>query len=232
MSHSLLKLRKKIDEIDAKILKLLDLRAQTAIQIGQAKQRGKKQTYAPDREQKILNQILRANKGIFPNQALRNVYREVLSACRSLQTPIQVAYLGPEATFTQIAALKHFGHSTKMLPQSTINAVFEIVESGEIKYGVVPIENSTEGVVTHTLDRLMESPLQICGETLLEISHCLLGQKKGNYSHADLFPSSGDSTVPRLARQALCQCDHYARHLNGPCGPDGGPRSQDLCDRL
>lgn len=179
MSHSLSKLRKKIDEIDAKILKLLDLRAQTAIKIGQAKERGKKQTYAPDREQKILNQILKANKGIFPNQALRNVYREVLSACRSLQTPIQVAYLGPEATFTQIAALKHFGHSTKMLPQSTINAVFEVVESGEIKYGVVPIENSTEGVVTHTLDRLMESPLQICGEVLLVISHCLLGQKKG-----------------------------------------------------
>jgi chorismate mutase/prephenate dehydratase len=218
MAKSLLKLRQEIDDIDSRILKLLNKRARTAIDIGLAKQKGKKQTYVPDREHKILNKIVSGNKGEFPSQALRNVYREVLSACRSLQSPIQVAYLGPEATFTQSAALKHFGQSTQMLPQSTINAVFEAVESGDIKYGVVPIENSTEGVVTHTLDRLMESPLKICGEVLLEISHCLLGIKKGIipeqiYSHPQAtaqcrdwldrhYPDVNITHVPSTARAA------------------------------
>ncbi len=179
MAKTLSELRQQIDAVDQKIIRLLNQRAKTAVQIGKAKQKGKKQTYAPDREQKVLGKIVRANEGPFPTAALRNVYREVLSACRSLQSPIQVAYLGPEATFTQGAALKHFGHSTQMLPQSSISGVFDAVESGEVKYGVVPIENSTEGVVTHTMDRLMESPLQICGEVLLEIHHCLLGLRKG-----------------------------------------------------
>lgn len=179
MAKSLSELRQQIDTVDQKIIRLLNQRAKTAVQIGQAKQKGNRQTYAPDREQKVLNKIVRANEGQFPNQALRNVYREVLSACRAMQSPLQVAYLGPEATFTQGAALKQFGHSTEMVPQPSISAVFDTVESGEVKYGVVPIENSTEGVVTHTMDRLMESPLQICGEVLLEIHHCLLGVRKG-----------------------------------------------------
>lgn len=172
-------LRKKIDAVDQRILKLLNQRAKTAVAIGKAKAQGKQATYAPDREQKLLKNIVRSNRGVFPTQALQSVYREILSACRSLQAPIQVAYLGPEATFTQSAALGHFGHSAEMVSQTTINAVFEVVESGEVKYGVVPVENSTEGVVTHTLDRLLESPLQICGEILLEIRHCLLGRRSG-----------------------------------------------------
>ncbi len=183
MAPSLKELRDKIDGIDQRIIKLLNQRARTALRVGQAKQRGRTQTYAPDREQKVLSRIVKANANIkdsvFPTQALRNVYREVLSACRSLQSPIQVAYLGPEATFTQAAALKQFGHSTEMLPQASISAVFDAVEEGDIKFGVVPIENSTEGVVTHTMDRLMESPLQICGEVQMPIHHCLLGLHRG-----------------------------------------------------
>lgn len=181
--------RIQIDRIDAKIVKLLNERAKIALKIGQTKRQNKRQAYAPEREQQILNRLARQNKGAFPEHALKNVYREILSACRSLQSPLHVSYLGPEATFTHGAALKQFGQSTQMTPQPTIGAVFEAVESGEAEYGVVPIENSTEGIVTHTVDCLLESPLKICGETLLEIAHCLLGQKKGItpqqiYSHS------------------------------------------------
>ena len=171
--------RARIDRIDSQIAKLLNQRADLAVKIGKTKRKNRRRTYAPEREQQILNRLARQNGGAFPEHALRNVYREVLSACRALQSPLRVTYLGPEATFTHGATLKNFGQSTQMTPQLTIGAVFEAVESGEAEYGVVPIENSTEGAVTHTVDRLLESPLHICGEILLEISHCLLGQKKG-----------------------------------------------------
>jgi len=172
------KFRAKIDQIDAKIIRLLNERAGVALKIGQAKKKGRLEAYAPDREHQVLSNLNQKNGGPFPVQALRNVYREVISACRSLQSPMQVAYLGPEATFTHNATMKHFGQSTRMLPETTISAVFEAVESEECNYGIVPIENSTEGVVTSTMDRLIESPLKICGEVLLEINHCLLGRKK------------------------------------------------------
>lgn len=172
-------LRSKIDQVDARIVKLLGERARLAVRVGEAKKKNKKQTYAPDREQSVLSRIVRLNNGSFPSHALRSIYREVLSACRALQSPLTVAYLGPEATFTHSASLKQFGQSTQMIPGESITAVFEAVESGEAEFGVVPIENSTEGVITHTLDQLLESPLQICGEILMPITHCLLGQKRG-----------------------------------------------------
>jgi chorismate mutase / prephenate dehydratase len=181
--------REKIDTIDEKIIKLLTDRAKTALRIGQIKKQGSGSAYAPEREQKVLTKILKKNKGPFPEEALKNIYSEVLSACRALQAPLSVAYLGPEATYTHAASLKKFGRSTEMLAQNTISGVFDSVEAADVPFGVVPVENSTEGMVTHTLDRLLESPLFICGEILLEISHSLLGHKKGVrpqqiYSHA------------------------------------------------
>ena len=172
------KYRAKIDAIDEKIIKLLNQRAKLALQIGTAKRKGRQDAYAPDREQQVLKNLAKVKGGPFPDQVLRNIYREVISACRALQSPMMVAYLGPEATFTHSATLKHFGQSTRMVPEMTINSVFEAVESAEADYGVVPIENSTEGVVTSTMDRLIESPLQICGEVLLPVNHYLLGRKK------------------------------------------------------
>ena len=180
MSDDLIKRhRAKIDAIDARIIRLLNQRAKLALQIGKAKRKGRQEAYAPDREQQVLKNLTKAHSGPFPEQVLRNIYQEVISACRALQSPMLVAYLGPEATFTHSATLKHFGQSMRMVPEMTINSVFEAVESAEADYGVVPIENSTEGVVTSTMDRLIESPLQICGEILLPVSHYLLGRKKG-----------------------------------------------------
>lgn len=187
--RTLARLRTRIDALDAKLVKILDERARAARCIGKIKQKRQQNTYDPEREQAVLKRITRLGRGDFPAVAIRNVYREVLSACRALQSPLQVAYLGPSATFTHAAALKHFGQSMPMTPAATIGGVFAAVESGAAQYGVVPVENSTEGAVTHTFDRLLESPLVICGEVMLPISHCLLGQgsktkPKKIYSHS------------------------------------------------
>jgi chorismate mutase/prephenate dehydratase len=183
------KLREQIDEIDHKILELLNKRAAIAVDVGKTKQSNKLNIHSPEREKEILNRLRKINPGPFPNEALKLIYEEILSASLSLQQPLKVAYLGPSATFTHLAARRQFGSSTEYLPESTIKAVFEAVYRGRSEYGVVPVENSTEGVVNYTLDMLIDSDLKIAFEIMLEISHNLLsktGKKKDVkkiYSH-------------------------------------------------
>jgi chorismate mutase/prephenate dehydratase len=168
--------RQKIDEIDEKVLALLNDRARIVLEVGKVKREQRAELYAPAREQAIYTRLTASNQGPFPNEAVRSVFREIISASLSLEAPLKVAYLGPEATFTHMACTQRFGFSVSALPVESIKGVFDEVERGRVNFGVVPIENSNEGVVNHTLDMFIESPLKIFVETLLEISHHLLSK--------------------------------------------------------
>ncbi len=189
------KLREQIDSIDSEIHELLNRRAGCAQQVAIVKSRAFEQArqfessgnkgsstqqllfYRPEREAQVLKRIKEANKGPLSDDAVAYIFREIMSACLALEKPMEVAYLGPEGTFTQAAALKHFGHAVEGVSQPTIEAVFAAVESEQCNYGVVPVENSTEGMVAHTLDNFINSPLKICGEVELRIRlHLLVGE--------------------------------------------------------
>jgi chorismate mutase/prephenate dehydratase len=170
------RLRKEIDEIDIEILRLLNKRAETVINIAHIKRNEKAKFYSPEREREILERLTALNKGHFPNDTLKVIYREILSASLSLEGPLKVAYFGPQATFTHLAALRHFGSSASFLPVESIKGVFDAVDSGKTDFGVVPIENSNEGVVSSTLDLFIDYDLKISAEVMLEISHNLLSK--------------------------------------------------------
>ena len=169
-------LRAKIDEIDSQILQLLNRRAELAIEIGRLKAEQNLTFHAPQREEEIYARLAAANAGPFPSQALRPVFREVISACLSLEHPLRVAYLGPPATFSHLAAMERFGLSAQFLAMRSIAEVFTEVEKANADYGVIPVENSTEGVVSHTLDMFVDSSLLICGEVVVEAALHLLSK--------------------------------------------------------
>ena len=174
---ALLKLRDRIDEIDARIQALISERATVAREVGEAKGFSiSVDFYRPEREARVLREVVRRNEGPLGNDELVRVFREIMSACLAQEEPLKVAFLGPEGTFTQSAVLKQFGHSVRALSLPTINEVFKEVEGGTADFGVVPVENSTEGTVTHTLDMFLSSPLKICGEVELRIHQHLMGQ--------------------------------------------------------
>jgi chorismate mutase/prephenate dehydratase len=169
-------MRKQIDKCDAKILELLNKRTNIVLKIKKTKEAKKLNRHSPERERQILEKIKKINKGPFPDNALKAIYKEILSASLSLEEPLKVAYLGPSATFTHLAAQRQFGSSAQYISETTIKDVFEAVTRGEAQYGVVPIENSTEGVVNYTLDMFMDSDLKIASEFMLQISHNLLSK--------------------------------------------------------
>ena len=170
------KLRREIDEVDNEILKLLNKRANVVIEIAHIKRNEKAKYYSPEREREIIERIKALNTGPFPNDTLKVIYREILSASLSLEEPLKVAYLGPLATFTHLAALRHFGSSALFVPVESIKEVFNAVESGRTGFGVVPIENSSEGVVSYTLNMFMDYDLKISAEVMLEISQNLISK--------------------------------------------------------
>lgn len=177
MSEDLEELRRRIDEIDESLQSLISDRVRLAKRIGAAKREaGSENGYRPEREAQILRTITARNEGPLTDEQLVRIFRELISATLAVEAPIRVAYLGPEGTYTQAAALKHFGSSVTSLAQTTIDDVFRAVESGEADYGVVPVENSIEGMVSHTLDSFFTSPLKICGEIQLRIRHQLLSR--------------------------------------------------------
>lgn len=192
-------LRDQIDAIDDQILTLLNARAEVVIAVGKAKAGQQREFYVPSREQAIYERLCGQNPGPFPSDAIRKVFREIISASLSLEQPMKVAFLGPPATFTHAAALQQFGLSAQLSPQKSIPAVFDDVARGRAPYGVVPVENSTEGVVSHTLDMFMESELKINAEILLEISHDLLS-RSGRLVDVKKIVSHP---------QALAQCRHW-----------------------
>lgn len=193
--------RARIDAIDAQIQTLLSERANCALNVAEVKLKevgdpSQVQIYRPEREAQILRRVMDRNSGPLSGEALAIIFREIMSACRALEKPTEVAFLGPEGTFSHAAALKQFGHSIVALPQPGIPQVFARVESGQCPYGVVPVENSTEGMVSQTLDRFAESPLKICGELELRIQlHLLIN------AHSDA------SKIKRICahQQALAQ---------------------------
>ena len=163
--------RGEIDRLDEKIQQLISERARLAFRVRQSKDSSNEAVdyFRPEREAQVLRAVLERNEGPLSDSEMLRLFREIMSACLAQQEPLKVAYLGPEGTFTQAAAIKHFGHAAICVPHSTIESVFAQVESGECNYGLVPVENSTEGMVSHTLDSFMDSPLKISGEVELRI---------------------------------------------------------------
>ena len=171
-------IRERIDEIDARIHALLNERARFAQQVGISKTREGRAVdfYRPEREAQVLRNAVKRNRGPLRDEEIARLFREIMSACLAQQEPLKVAFLGPEGTFTQAAVFKQFGSSVRALPLAAIDEVFHEVEGGIADFGVVPIENSTEGTVNHTLDMFLTSPLKICGEVEMRINHHLMGR--------------------------------------------------------
>ena len=217
-------IRERIDAIDAELLQLISERARCAQEVARIKRAAEPgeavEFYRPEREAQILRKILEQNPGPLSGEEMARLFREVMSACLALEQPLNIAFLGPEGTFTQAAAYKHFGHSVSTTPLAAIDEVFREVESGVCPYGVVPIENSTEGVVNHTLDVFMESPLKICGEVELRIHHHLLGRDQPLeaiervYSHQQSLAQCRewlDANLPRAERITVSSNAEAAR---------------------
>ncbi|MFH1360342.1 MAG: prephenate dehydratase [Candidatus Omnitrophota bacterium] len=200
---NLKKYRNKIDTLDEKIVSLLNERAAASQKIGQEKLKNKKNIYAPEREKEVLNKIKRLNQGPMKPTAFEAIYREIMSSCIALEKPLNIANLGSRGSFTSIAARQKFGNQISYISCSSIPEVFEKVEQGDCDYGVVPIENSTEGAVTPTFDLLVDSELKICSQVMVRVSHCLC-------SHASLNRIRKIYSNP----QVFGQCRHWLQtHL-------------------
>ena len=190
-------LRKEIDSLDSELLGLLNRRAALAQEVADSKRRDGGSFYRPERERELIERLQSENPGPFPGVAIRPVFQEIVSACLSLEESMQVAYLGPEATFTHQAVKRHFGSSARAVPCGSIGAVFAEVERGASRFGVVPVENSSEGIVNHTLDSFVDSELQVVAEIVVGVEHCLLAR-----------PGLSESRIERVYShpQALAQC--------------------------
>jgi chorismate mutase / prephenate dehydratase len=200
--------RGRIDAVDAKIHELISERARLAQQVGISKAKDGRTVdfYRPEREAQVLRAARARNAGPLRDAEVLRLFREIMSACLAQQEPLKVAFLGPEGTFTQTAVLAHFGHSVRALPLASIDEVFHEVEAANADFGVVPIENSTEGTVNHTLDRFLSSPLKICGEVELRVRQHLMGHM------------SQLSKIQRVCShpQSLAQCREWLdEHLPG-----------------
>ncbi len=204
----LAELRERIDSLDQQILTLINQRAECAMDVARTKiSQGETGTfYRPDREAEVLRRIKALNPGPLADDTSVRFFRELMSACLALEKPLEVAFLGPSGTFTQQAAIKHFGHAVDAIPVATINDIFDEVEKGHCQFGVVPVENSTEGVISHTLDRFMSSPLQICGEVEIRVHQNLMGAMLDLAEINEVFSH----------QQSLAQCRHWLNsHLPG-----------------
>lgn len=182
-------IRNEIDKIDLKLVNLLDQRAKIALKIGKLKKVSNSKIYIPNREKEVLSRIVKNSSGLMPKESLQNIFSEILHSARALQSRLKIAYFGPDASFTHQAAIKNFGRYCDFIPMKSIGDVFQEVEKERADYGVVPIENSTEGIINHTFDLFTESDLTICSELNLRIEECLLSNAldlksiKKVYSH-------------------------------------------------
>ena len=225
-SNPLLALRDQIDALDLQIMQAISDRARCAQQVAEVKkQQGDSAYYKPEREAQVLRQIMEQNHGPLDNEEMARLFRQIMSACLALEQPVKVAFLGPEGTFTQEAALKHFGDSAISVPMAAIDEVFRDVLAGSCHYGVVPVENSTEGVISHTLDSFIDSSLKICGEVELRIHQNLLigpNTNKDNitrvYSHAQSLAQCRqwlNSHLPNVERVAVSSNAEAAKRVQG-----------------
>jgi len=190
MTEQLIQLRNEIDAIDDELLRLINTRARLAQQIGRQKSGT---AYRPERESQIFSRLQQANTGPLRTEHIVHLFTEVISLCRALEEPLVVAYLGPQGTFSEEAVTKRFGSAVTSIPCSSIDDIFRKVESGTADYGVVPVENSTEGAVGRTMDLLLQTPLKVCGELQLPVHQCLMAQHadpasiRKIYSHPQSF---------------------------------------------
>jgi len=199
-------LRRKIDEIDDEILSLLSRRSEIVQEVGKSKEKTATQYFSPERERQIFERLLQKNEGKYPPEAIRAIFREVISASRALEAPLRVAYLGPPGTFSHRAALNRFGSSSELKPVDTIPDVFHEVERDAADYGIVPVENSTEGVVPYTLDMFSKTALKVCAEVFVPVHHHLatradsLRSVKRLYAHPQSFAQSRNWLRENLAK--------------------------------
>jgi chorismate mutase/prephenate dehydratase len=221
--------RERIDQIDQQLQSLIVERAEAAQQVARIKldEDPQAEFYRPEREAMVLRQVKSRDNGPLNPEDVARLFREIMSVCLALEQPLNVAFLGPEGTFTQTAALKHFGHSVTTRSMAAIPDIFREVEAGACHYGVVPVENSTEGVITHTLDTFLSSPLRICGEVSLRINHHLLSRETSMdtvekiYSHSQsLAQCRGwlDLHLPKAERVAVGSNAEAARLASSEAG--------------
>jgi len=208
--------REAIDHLDAKLVRLLNERTQHVLAIGELKLKAGEEIYAPHRELAVLDRICKSNHGPITGDSLRAIYREIMSSALSLEKLLTIAYLGPEATFTHQAAIRRFGSSLKYAAQKTIADVFSEVSKSRADYGVVPVENSTEGVVTHTLDLFVESELKIVSQIVLPIQQCLLSNSsrtriKKLYAHPQSLGQCRGWIQNNLPRVEIIETSSNAR---------------------
>jgi chorismate mutase/prephenate dehydratase len=215
-------LRQQIDSIDDQLLTLLNARARCAQEVGEVKARHGEAAvvYRPEREAQVLLRVQAANAGPLPTEQVTWFFREIMSACLSLERPLTIAFLGPLGTFSESAASKHFGHAATLAPQASIDDVFREVEAGHANYAVVPVENSTEGAVGRTLDLLMTTPLTIVGEVIVRVHQHLLtraadlGSVSKVYSHAQSLAQCHEwlnRSLPTAARISVASNAEAAR---------------------
>jgi len=233
-------LRTAIDAIDDRLLELLNDRARLVHQVAALKTASGRAFYVPGRERAIVDRLQEASPGPFPASAIRPVFQEIISACLSLEAGVRVAYLGPEGTFTHLAVKRHFGASAPTLPCGSIAAVFAEVEGGAAEYGVVPIENSSEGVVSHTLDSFVDSPLTIQAEVAVQVDQCLVAragltepQIERVYSHPQGLAQCRDWLTHNLARVQLVETSSTAEAARRAAeDPAGAAIASELAARL
>ena len=200
--ENLKKYRNKIDIIDNKLLKLMQARAELALKIGQIKSKldPNASLYKPDREADVLRNILKQNTGKISDKKIKTIFRELIAACLSLEEEIKVAYLGPEGTHSEAALINKFGSSALRIPSSSIEDVFRKIQSNEVSLGIVPVENSSEGVINSTLNSLADHNIKICGEIYLDVHHQLASARRFNLNKASLIASHP---------QAIGQCSKW-----------------------
>ena len=221
-------LRMRIDTLDEKILELISQRARCAQEVGRIKMASLAEGeeaifYRPEREAQVLKRIMELNKGPLDNEEMARLFREIMSTCLALEQPLKVAYLGPEGTFSQAAVLKHFGQAVISKPMAAIDEIFREVAAGAVSFGVVPVENSTEGAINHTLDSFLEHDLVICGEVELRIHHHLLVAENTKseritriYSHAQSLAQCRkwlDAHYPNVERIAVSSNAEAAKRV-------------------
>lgn len=225
---SLEQIRGEIDRLDVEIQTLINARARCAQQVAEVKKAEDPNAtvfYRPEREAQVLQKVMARNEGPLHPEEMARLFREIMSACLALEQPMRIAFLGPEGTYTHTAALKHFGHSVKTVSLNAIDEVFREVESGAAHYGVVPVENSTEGIVTHTADSFLASSVRIIGEVELRIHHHLLVSEGTRldaisriYSHSQSLAQCRkwlDAHFPKAERIAVSSNADAARRIKG-----------------
>jgi len=227
-NNALNDIRAKIDALDAQIQSMISDRARLASAVRESKGEFASAVdyYRPEREAEVLRAVRERNDGPISDTEMLRLFREIMSVCLAQQEPLKIAYLGPEGTFTQQAVNRHFGHSVQALGVSGITDVFSQVESREADFGVVPVENSSQGIVSHTMDRFVDSDLKICGEIEMAIHHNLLSQAKGLadieriYSHGFIHTSSHFHNV-KNGYVSICRKLSVLRSAVTPRPPGG-----------